>query len=490
MATDRNKLNVRRPAVAGTFYPGDSGELKKMADGFLDAADCKGSDDIRAIIVPHAGYVFSGSTAARAVAQIAPGTVYDRIFLLGPSHCTAFDGASADSTADCYATPLGNVTVDRDTARHLIDADTVFTDYQAAHRDEHCLEVQLPLLQRRLLNMPPIVPIVIGTQDGRKLRRMAAALKPYFNRHNLFVISSDFSHYPTYDDALKADSLTGKAIEQDSLAAFGDALEANDDAHYPQLCTSACGQCAIAVLLMLTGGRADLSIRHLAYCNSGDSPYGGKDRVVGYHAFAVTGQKNAQRSEKPFVLTDDEKQTLLKIARRSIENALTHDDRPLCDESEITPTLNAKCGAFVTLNEDGRLRGCIGNLVGYGALHSLVAEMARSAAFSDPRFRPVTAGEMTNIQIEISVLSPLRRITSPDQFTLGRHGIFMVKDGHSGTFLPQVADEVNWNKEEFLSHCAHDKAGLSWDEWRTADLYVYEAVVFSEKEGHGDGQRQ
>lgn len=481
MENSGNSSKTRRPAVAGTFYPEDKGQLASMVDGFLKAAQEAGSDNVRAVIVPHAGYVFSGQTAAKAFAEISPEHRYGRIFLLGPSHCAAIDGASVDSTHGFYATPLGEVAVDGGIARQLAASDSLFVDASKACSDEHCLEVQLPFLQRRLAYMPPIVPIVIGTQDGLKLRRIAEALEPYFNEDNLFVVSSDFSHYPSYNDAVKADTLTGRAIESGSLKAFAEALNDNYEARYPGLCTSACGQCAIAVLMMLAEWEGGIAIRHLDYCNSGDSPYGGRDRVVGYHSFAFCSSKQAKSEDDAFSLSVDEKKTLLKIARRSIESKLGMPGAPMPSGNDITPSLKSECGAFVTLNEGGRLRGCIGNLVGHGPLHKLVGRMACLAAFEDPRFMPVVAGEMQNIDIEISVLSPLRRIKSLDEFELGRHGIFIVKDGHSGTFLPQVADEVNWTKEEFVSHCSRDKAGLGWDGWRDAELYVYEAAVFDEK---------
>ena len=140
--------------------------------------------------------------------------------------------------------------------------------------------------------------------------------------------------------------------------------------------------------------------------------------------------------------------------------------------------INEKCGAFVSLHKHGRLRGCIGHFGEAVPLHEIVAAMARAAAFEDPRFMPVSKDELDDIDIEISVLTPMRRIQSLDEFELHRHGIYIKKGRRSGTFLPQVADEVNWTKEEFVGHCSQDKAGLGWDGWRDAELYVYEAIVF------------
>ena len=198
--------------------------------------------------------------------------------------------------------------------------------------------------------------------------------------------------------------------------------------------------------------------------------------MVGYHAFAVT-----RVAGQAFTLSDEEKAFLLQTARRSIEGALSGDSVS-CDTSRLTDKLRMDCGAFVTLHKHGKLRGCIGRLVGVRPLYLTVAEMARAAAFEDPRFRPVRAEELPDIRIDISVLSPLKRIHSADELQLGRHGIFIVKGVHQGTFLPQVARKTHWTKEEFLGHCARDKAGLSWDGWHDAELYVYEAEVFDEDE--------
>lgn len=483
---DNDTRNVRHPAVSGTFYPDNAEELKEMVDGFYVSCsnEEKPHGKVQAVIVPHAGYVFSGYTAAKAFARISSDCKYKRVFLIGPSHHVAFNGASVNDTANSYSTPLGEIAVDRTVGEKIIASDSFFRFYDKAHDKEHCLEVELPFLQRRMESMPPIVPIIIGTQDGRILFRIAKALQPYFTSDNLFVISSDFSHYPSYENAEKADARTGKAIVSGSLEEFVDSLEQNDSEHIENLCTSACGQCAIAVLLMMMEQRHDLVVHHLYYCNSGDSQFGGKNQVVGYHAFSVEKEATdvGNNSHMKFSLTDKEKKTLIGIARRKIENELTGKSSPLFAEGDITPTLKMHCGAFVTLHENGRLRGCIGNLESHRELFRVIEDMAHSAAFCDPRFYPLSLGELSQTDIEISVLSPLHRIDSIDQFRLGRDGIYMEKDGHSGTFLPQVADEVNWTKEEFLGHCSQDKAGLGWDGWKTARLYTYEAVVFGEKE--------
>ena len=456
---------VVRPATqANRFYEGNAQRLSQEVDSFLTLHQGRsGSQQVAALIVPHAGYYYSGNVAASAYMTLDPKKQYKRIFLLGPSHHEWLNGASMNTEADYYATPLGNVRVDRETAEKLTMADSVFFYRPEAHDREHCLEVQLPFLQRRLGDVPPIVPIIISTNDFQKLKRMADALKPYFTDENLFIISSDFSHYPTYEDACEVDARTGKAIESGSVERFIETIEANARSGKRNLATSACGEFAIITLMLMLDSQYE--VKHLMYQNSGDIGDTDHGRVVGYHSFAIL-----RGEEKTFSLSDDEKRMLKTIAYESINERLKVKDIP--------STLHQKCGAFVSLHKHGRLRGCIGHFGEDTPLYEIVAEMARAAAFEDPRFTPVSREELDDIDIEISVLTPMRRIQSLDEFELHRHGIYIRKGYRSGTFLPQVADEVNWTKEEFVGHCSQDKAGLGWDGWKDAELYVYEAIVF------------
>ena len=472
---NEQKTPVVRPATqANRFYTGNPEELSQEVDSFLALHSSRTTyQNVAALIVPHAGYYFSGNVAASAYMTLNPKKSYKRIFLLGPSHHEWLNGASVNSKVDYYATPLGNVKVDRETAQQLIDADSVFSYKAAAHAQEHCLEVQLPFLQRRLDEVPPIVPIIISTNDYSKLKRMAEMLRPYFTDDNLFIISSDFSHYPSYEDAYEVDTKTGKAIETGDVEQLIATIENNTDSGKRNLATSACGEFPIITLMLMLNHNYE--IKHLMYQNSGDIDNHDHSRVVGYHAFAFLRK---QISETEFTLTDADKKQLKEIALQSIKDSL--DSKPIARptlHSQLS-ILNSKCGAFVSLHKYGRLRGCIGHFGEDYPLHEIVAEMARAAAFEDPRFTPVTREELDDIDIEISVLTPMRRILSIDEFELHRHGIYIRKGFRSGTFLPQVADEVNWTKEEFIGHCSQDKAGLGWDGWRDAELYVYEAIVF------------
>ena len=475
----QKKEPVVRPATqAGRFYDANTQRLSAEVDSFLNLHinDAQYSH-LAALIVPHAGYYFSGNVAASAYRAIADDKHYKHIFLLGPSHHEWLNGASVNSETDYYLTPLGQVKVDRNVATDLISADSIFSYRPEAHNREHCLEVQLPFLQRRMKEVPPIVPIIISTNDYSKLKRIADVLKPYFTDENLFIVSSDFSHYPSYADACEIDAKTGKAVESGDVEEFISVIEDNARSGKRNLATSACGELAIVTLMLMMD--KDYHIKHLHYQNSGDVDDSDHSRVVGYHAFAIL--RNEKDNIK-FTLTVEERRLLKDIALTSIKDSLDGKEISYTNRrvSRNTPTshLSIKCGAFVTLHKHGRLRGCIGHFGEDTPLHEIVAEMARAAAFEDPRFMPVTADELQDIDIEISVLTPMRRIKSLDEFELHHHGIYIRKGYRSGTFLPQVADEVNWTKEEFVGHCSQDKAGLGWNGWRDAELYVYEAIVF------------
>lgn len=475
-----NIFSQIRPAYnSGRFYDSSASRLRTEINGYYEK--CKRVEqksNLQAVIVPHAGYVFSAQVAATAYAAIDTRRHYDRIFLLGPSHYVWLDGGSVNTHNDAYATPFGPVAVDRRTGEALCDSEPLLRYEHRAHDREHCLEVQLPLLQMRFgKNMPPIVPIIISTNDLDNLKRIAHVLKPYFNEHNLFVVSSDFSHYPAYDDAVRVDSLTCNAILSGSVETFVSQLQKNDSLGIANLETSACGEFPIITLLyMLQGGHYKLS--KLAYCNSGDAKFADvdRDRVVGYNAITV---ERTEGESHNFTLSDSDKEAFLSLARNSISAAL---DGKSYHPTSLPEVAHTNCGAFVTLTIGGRLRGCIGHIGDDIPLGDVVCHMAEAAALEDPRFPRLTKAELPKVRIEISVLTPLKRIKGIDDFVLHRDGLLIRKGYRSGTFLPQVADEVNWTKEEFFGHCSQDKAGLGWDGWRTADLYTYRAIVFSEKE--------
>ena len=475
-----NKLldhpKVRMPAVAGAFYPATAEEIRAMVAPWLRSLG--DSPAPQALIVPHAGFIYSGEVAAAAYSRIPRGHAYRRIFLIGPSHRVGFAGASVDTLYDYAATPLGNVTIDTALGKELIrKGDGVFICRADAHDREHCLEVQLPFLQMIFEEVPPIVPIVVGTQRLGVLQQIAEVLEPYFNEENLFIISSDFSHYPSYEDAKTSDLCLAKAITSGGLEEFLNALSDISRKDFPGEDTPACGASAIAVLLSMMDaqGRDGFTAGHVMYRNSGDSPYGDKDAVVGYNAIVVT------RLDKPlFQFTEEEKERMIATARSAIYSKLGLDYDG--DDAPVGILKEKGYGVFVTLHLNGGLRGCIGRFTSDDSLHATIREMALSAAFSDPRFPALSKREAPKVEIEVSVLSPLKKIDSIDEFKLGRDGIYMIKGYNHGTFLPQVAEETGWTTEEFLGHCARDKAGIGWFGWKDADLYTYQAAVIKESE--------
>ncbi len=476
---------VRKPAVAGSFYPSSANEIRTMAEGWLHPSD-EGAAP-QAMIVPHAGYVFSGEVAASAFKRIPTGHSYKRIFLIGPSHRVGFAGASVDTLYSSAETPLGSVPVDVTLGKELIrDGNGAFTCRRDAHDDEHCLEVQLPLLQMALGDVPLIVPIIIGTQRLGVLQDIAEVLEPYFNEENLFIISSDFSHYPSYEDARKSDLFLAETITSGGLEEFLHALTQIDRMGFIGQDTAACGANAIAVLLAImdSQGRGRFAGDHVMYKNSGDSTYGDRDRVVGYNSIVFKRLERPARNILPedhlFNFTDQEKEAMISTARASIYSSLRMDYDG--DDSPVGILKEKGYGVFVTLYLRGRLRGCIGRFTSPSTLHSTIREMARSAAFSDPRFPPLSRNEAQRVEIAGSALSPPKRIESIDEFKLGRDGIYMIKGAHHGTFLPQVAVETGWSTEEFLGHCAQDKAGIGYYGWKDAELYTYQTEVVKESE--------
>jgi len=475
----QNEQTDRQPAVAGQFYPSQKDELtltlKKL---FSKAVPSKKIKHVIAIVSPHAGYPFSGEVAASSFNQIDPSKKYENIFILGPSHHVAFEGASVYSSGD-FITPLGKLRVNKEIAEGLITKSRVFTSRTDAHTYEHSVEVQLPFLQYITKRECKIVPIVVGASTPETCEEIASALRPYFNTKNLFIISTDFSHYPAYADAKVVDRATADAVLSNSVENLLRAINDNAGKGVPNLATSMCGWPCVLTLLYLTQNNPQISLEAIQYKNSGDSEIGDKERVVGYYAITVS----LRPGEKPtgFKLIEKDKNDLLVIARGAIEEHIRDQHVPDLETVGFSEALKTRCGAFVTLNEHNTLRGCIGHFGSDLPLYRVVQQMAIAAAVQDSRFPPVSPEELDKLEIEISVLTPMRKITSIDEITMGKHGIYIKKGSNGGTFLPQVAAETGWSKEEFLGHCAQDKAGIGWDGWKDAEIYVYETLVFREK---------
>lgn len=473
---------TREAAVAGQFYPGSPSELKKeLQNLFAKKVSYKPEENVLAVIAPHAGYIYSGSVAAESFEQIDRDRQFDNIFLIGSSHRLAFEGASIYTLGN-YKTPLGEVPVNLELARDLCRKNSVFTTRTDAQINEHCLEVQLPFLQYWLNKPFRIIPVVLGTQNVGTCQKIAKALRPYFNQSNLFVISTDFSHYPIYSDAQIADHKTAEAILTNKPDQLVKTIQLNEKSDIDGLATSLCGWTSVMTLLYITEEMPGITYRLIDYKNSGDASVGDKSRVVGYCAIGVylSGNSSGQTEKSSYSISDADRNTLLKLARETIRSYVSSGKVPVIDAEKLSPVLKTPAGAFVSLYKNKELRGCIGRFDPDLPLYKVVQDMAVASSTRDTRFNPVEPDELGTLKIEISVLTPLKKINSPDEIILGKHGIYMKKGYNSGTFLPQVAKSTGWTKEEFLGHCSRDKAAMGWDGWKTADLYTYEAIVFGE----------
>ncbi len=462
-------LNTQRVcAVAGTFYANEKTQLSSQIKSLLHNTKKFYNEDIKALIVPHAGYIFSAQTAATAYATLKK--KYTNIFLIGSSHHINFDGASIYKIGN-YTTPLGEI----NTNHIIVDAlmkNSSFTYKEEAHIKEHTLEVQLPFLQTLYGDELHIVPIIIGTQNMETIISISKVLQPYFNNaENLFIISTDLSHYPNYQDANIVDKRTLNSLIKNSPQEFIDTLVKNENAHIQNLITSACGWSSLLTLLYMTKDE-NYIYEILEYKNSGDTPYGEKNRVVGYGALCVYINKNT------FFLNDDEKKELRKLAKLSLFQSTINNTRIEIDPNAVSPKLKQHLGAFVTLKKGGKLRGCIGQFEPNQALYKVIAEMAVSAARFDRRFQPVSKEELDDIDLEISVLTPRKRIYSLKEIKIGRDGIYIQYKNKNGTYLPQVAIDMNWNVEEFVRSCCVEKAGIDPNDCKKAEIFTYEAIVF------------
>ncbi|EDZ62046.1 protein containing MEMO/AMMECR1 domain [Sulfurimonas gotlandica GD1] len=464
-------LHALRPtAVAGSFYTNNKPELQREVNTLLRDAKTFPKQNINALIVPHAGYVFSANVASTAYKTL--NKKYKNIFLIGSSHYTSFDGASVYNIGD-YKTPLGNVQVNRSIASKLIKDSKYFVFRAEAHEKEHTLEVQLPFLQTIYGDDLKIVPIIIATSNLQTIISISKTLSPYFNDDNLFIISTDLSHYPTFRDANIVDKNILDSLVKNSPKKFVEALAKNEDAKIEALQTSACGWTSLLTLLYMTQDKA-YKYETLEYKNSAHSKYGDKKRVVGYGAMRV------YKSDE-FFLTVKEKQELLKIAKESLYEAIINKKRHVIDESKVSAKLREPLGAFVTLHKENRLRGCIGTFEPDKPLYKVIVDMTIASALNDERFKEVTPDELKNIDIEVSVLTPRKKISSLDEIVIGKHGIYIKKDSKTGTYLPHVATQMKWNVKEFVGNCSNEKVGIGFDGYKDAELFIYEAIVFDKK---------
>jgi len=477
---------VKEPDLAGSWYPASRAELDAALSGYLDEANPpKIEGEPFAIIVPHAGYQFSAPVAAYAFKALA-GKTFKTVIIIGFSHRRAFNGISVYDRG-FFRTPLGDVAIDEESARAIISSNKRIRFIPEAFKDENSVEMVVPFVQK-VFKGAGIVPIAFGTQDYDDARILADALANVLKerRDILVIASTDLSHYHPYDEANSIDRRTIDLIE-------GFKTKELYDEGRLGVC-ELCGLMPVTATLLAAEELGFKNVKTLKYANSGDT-YGDKSRVVGYAALAIYGPRTTdhrpqkstedrgQRTDKEEtpMLNDAQRKRLLQIARESMTSHVRDGKRK--EFSEADPVLNKPMGAFVTLSENGQLRGCIGNMVGRGHLYQTVADMAIEAATGDPRFPPLAPAEISKVRMEVSVLSELKRVKSADEIKIPGEGVIVKRGFASGVFLPQVAEETGWSKEEFLSNLCSHKAGLPADAWKDprTELYVFTAQVFGEE---------
>jgi hypothetical protein len=477
-----SEQKVRQAAVAGSFYPADPKELSATMDEYLARVkEPQVSDPILAAVAPHAGYVYSGPVAAYTYAQLK-GRGYTRVVVIAPSHYVTFDYTSIYD-GDAYATPLGNVPVDKAFARELQKLSSTMKLSSEGHDPtsaggEHAIEVQLPWLQK-VLGSFEVVPIVMGDQSYESSRALGVALAKLIKasgkpEETLVLASSDLSHYHVYDDAVTIDHKTLSALESWDYFSMS--------RNFQSRVWEACGGAPIVAAMIYAERMGANQARVLKYENSGDVT-GDHSRVVGYSADVFVKAGGASMKEKPFSLTDAEKSELLALARKSVEHVVKEGDAYDPPASAST-ALNQERGAFTTLHKNGDLRGCIGYTSAVKPLYITVRDTATLAAMRDTRFQQVSTAELPSLNYEISVLSPLRRVTDIQQIKIGEHGLLMKNGDSEGLLLPQVPTEQKWDRQTFLEQTCR-KAGMNANCWKDddTDIFSFTAVVFGEHSG-------
>ncbi len=467
-----------RPAILARqgWYDADPDRLRASIDTYLRHAKVtRDLGQIIGIIAPHAGYRYSGPVAAYAYRQIM-GKKYDTVVVVAPNHRDPRLSFTSVLTAGGYQTPLGTVPVDEDIAKAVADFDP--TDNVRASEighfvnnlgeAEHSVEIQLPFLQEVLGDFK-LVPVVMGDQSEKACVMLARATASAVRGKNvLLVASTDLSHFFTGEKADMLDS-----VVRDRVAAFDPGGLLADIASGK---CQACGGAPMAAVMMAARelGATKSSVLNMA--NSGDVT-GDMSSVVGYMSAVLSNpgtSGEALESESGEVgvdlgLSEIEKNTLKEVVAKTLEAVVNGRPIPACDN--LGGKLGESWGAFVTLNKNGRLRGCIGHIVGTQPLVRTVADMTRAAALEDPRFQPVRPAELPDIEYEISVLTPIRTITDVNEIKVGRDGIIITKGYRRGLLLPQVATEYSWDRVTFLEQTCN-KAGLPAKAWKDPDTKI------------------
>ncbi len=485
--------SIRKSALAGEWFPADPQKLKKRIDLYLDrVGEVRLSEKPLGLIVPHAGYIYSGQAAAygyKAVENLD----FKRVVIMGLSHQIPLNGAAVPG-ADFFETPLGIMEVDKEACGKLLKSPLFKADSQI-HAREHSIEIQLPFLQVVLKKGFKIVPLAVGSLRPKDVQAMADEIKKILGPDTLLVASSDFTHYGRRFDFVPSEQNIPSAIEQIDKAAIKNILAAEADGFF-QECektgATICGRNPISVLLkaLPSGAKGTL----LRYYRSGDIT-GDWESSVSY-ASILFSQENPGQIPPPVktlnsefeirqkeMLSASEQKELISLARKTIETYVK--EKKVFDVTKLkkpmSEGLKKNLGVFVTLKEKGDLRGCIGTIQGQEPLFKGVIDNAINSCARDSRFLPVTPDELDDIHIEISVLSPLKEVSTYENIVPGWHGVLLQKGPYQAVFLPQVPLEQGWDLEEMLSNLSM-KAGLGKNEWKSgARFLTFEAQIFSEE---------
>lgn len=472
---------IRPPAVAGKFYPSDPEELKKAVDEYLAKAPPpqKLPGRVLCLLVPHAGYEFSAPVAAAGYRAVTG--PYETVVILGSAHTMQVKGAAVCPSGS-FQTPLGKIDIDEKLAKELIAASSLFENLPQAHEREHSIEVQLPFLIRKLKTPFKILPIVMNTDDPDTAIKAGDILGNILKRKKtLIVVSSDLSHYPEKNLASVVDRTTLEALKTADPEYFWLANRILMNRREKNLECTYCGEAGL--IAGLTAARvlgADKGFL-IKYSNSGESPLANPENAVGYASMAFA------RSGKPapaeILLTPAQKKLLLSAARKAVADKLDGKTEP--SRLFPDPVLNLPAAVFVTLTESGILRGCIGTTEPRAGLKEAVEYSARTAAFEDHRFQPVTKDELPKIHVEISILSRMNKIPGHEGIIPKKHGVVLSRGARSGLFLPQVWEQIP-SKEDFLSEICSQKAGLPRDCWKDPETNIFIFTVNSfEEPGKG-----
>ena len=481
MSSSNRNTEVRRPAVAGSFYPSDPVELSKALAEMYSTIEKKPLPGRPiGIIAPHAGDMYSGRTAAMAYKQLE-GMEYDTVVVISPSHTVFFQGASVYN-GGAYQTPIGVIPIDIQLSNRIAEIHPSIFLSNKGHtggsvRGEHALEVHLPFLQL-VLGKFKLVAIVMGDQELSTSQALGETLASALSDKNaLIVASTDLSHFYPEKDARVLDSQIQKAIENYNPGQLHGTISSGKG--------EACGGGPVIAAMIATKRLGGEEVVVTNYTTSAETS-GDFEEVVGYLSAVIVSSKEVKKHDHAMGsmpkkqndgLTEEDKQYLLNLAKRSIAMGLKSEK--LRHEEPPSRILKENRGAFVTIKINGNLRGCIGQIRAAQPLYKAVAEMAQAAAFEDPRFMHLTDDEYYDIEVEISVLSPLMKVDNLNEIKVGRDGLLIRLDMHSGLLLPQVATEYGWDSTTFLEQTCL-KAGLPKSSYKDkrAEIYRFTADVF------------